>query len=258
MSMMTQPSNAVLKAFEILELFRDHPHLTPSECATRLNMPRTTAHRMLVTLKIAGMLEATADGRYSMAMQMFELGSWAPQVKRLNDVATRHLLLLREMTGLVVHLAVRDRNSILYLMKAHRTLDGLPTGIGRRGPLHATGLGKALLAAMPEEEARTIFEQTRRSFTPYTHQSWDTLSECLAETRRTGFSFDLEERKLGVCCLATTIKDGEGTPIAALSVVGPAKTYRDKLADFRAPLARAASAIARDFVRRPTDLASRA
>lgn len=256
MSMMTQPSNAVLKAFEILELFRDQPYLTPSECAAQLNMPRTTAHRMLVTLRHAGMLEATPDGRYSMAMQMFELGSWAPQVKRLNDVATRHLLLLREMTGLVVHLAVRDRNSLLYLMKAHRTVDGLPTGIGRRGPLHATGLGKALLAAMPEEEARAIFEQTGRPFTPYTHRTWESLSASLAEIRRTGFSYDIEERKLGVCCLATAIRDAEGTAIAALSVVGPTHPYKDKLADFRAPLARAASAIARDFVRRPADVAS--
>lgn len=252
----TQPANAVLKAFEVLELFRDSSYVTPSECTSRLGMPRTTAHRMLVTLRHAGMLEVTPDGRYSMAMSMFELGSWTPLVRRLNDVATGHLQLLRDRTGMIVHLAVRDGMSIVYLQNAHRGVVRLPSGVGSRGPMHATGLGKALLAAMPEAEAQAVVGQTVKSFTPRTHRSWESLADSLETTRATGFAYDIEERRMGVCCLATAVRNGQGEAIAAISIAAPADRFRDRMRDFRAPLATTATAVARDLVRRRLNVAS--
>ena len=252
----TQPAYAVLKAFEILALFRDAIYLTPSDCALRLGMPRTTAHRMLVTLRHAEMLDVTSDGRYSMSMSMFELGSWTPLARKLNEVATSHLLLLRDMTGLVVHLAVRDRSSVVYLQKAHRGRASIPTNVGARGALHATGVGKALLAAMPDADARALFEQTQQSFTQHTHRTWESLAADLDTIRSTGYSFDLEERALGVCCLATSVRDGEGKALAAISIAAPADRYRDTLKDFRVPLSRTAVEIARDLTRRRFNVAS--
>jgi DNA-binding IclR family transcriptional regulator len=76
--MATVPSSTVLKAFQVLELFAERPLLGAAEAARMLGVPRASVHRLLVTLKAAGVAESTAHGQYRLGLRLFELGSLAP------------------------------------------------------------------------------------------------------------------------------------------------------------------------------------
>ncbi|HSH56624.1 MAG TPA: IclR family transcriptional regulator C-terminal domain-containing protein, partial [Halomonas sp.] len=86
-----------------------------------------------------------------------------------------------------------------------------------------SGVGKALMAWLPEEELeRIINERGLPRVTENTLHTPESLREGLAEIRQLGFACDREEHAIGLHCVAACIHDEHGTPLAALSVSGPA------------------------------------
>ncbi len=146
----------------------EHRRLTLSELAERAELPVPTAHRLVGELVQWGALSRTASGEYVVGRRLWDLGLLAPVQTGLRQVASPYLHDLYGATLATVHLAVRDGTEVLYLdrLSGHASVPVVST-IGSRLPMHATGVGKVLLAhAPPAVQAEVLADLTR--VTPYT------------------------------------------------------------------------------------------
>lgn len=216
----TGPSVA-RRLVHVLTAFRpDDPPLTQAEIARRTAIPRPTVHRLVQELLHAGLLEK--DGaRLRLGMQLFELGSMAHRQRSLRELAMPVLSDLRLATRLTVHLAVLDGADVVYLEKiSGRDSPPLPSRVGGRMPAHCTGVGKALLAASPAPVVRQALARGLSRRTTRTTIAPGVLLRQLIAARRDQVAFDQGESHTDVVCVASSVLNDDGTPLAAVSVSG--------------------------------------
>ena len=160
---MTSRALAILDAFDA-----GSPRLSLSEIAERSGTPLTTAHRLLAELTDWGALVRRPDGRYEIGRKLWDLGLLAPVQLELRQVAAPFLMDVHTAIRDTVHLAVRDGLSALYVERiSGRESVPVVSRVGSRLPLHATGVGKVLLAAGPAD----VVEQALRSLTRMTRHT---------------------------------------------------------------------------------------
>jgi DNA-binding IclR family transcriptional regulator len=231
--MATASSTTIAKAFRVLQLFRKHPVLTASLCESELGIPRATAHRLLMSLRDAGALEQVPNGHYTLSVSLFELGVLAPERRRLGDRCGSELEALADRTGYRAHLAVLRGLEVLYLEAAHGVhaqAQGMRTRVGHRGPLHATAIGKVILAYGPESLLQETVAAGLPSYTPRTVRTHEDLRTELDAIRREGVAFIVGQYVDGITALAVPLLDGAGGVHAAISIVGDSRSMqRDKV-----------------------------
>jgi DNA-binding IclR family transcriptional regulator len=214
------------RVFRVLDAFGDKDRsLSAAELMRRTGLPKSTAHRIIGDLVERGMLEREAGG-FSLGLHLFELGCLVPPHRRLREVALPFMEDLYEATHEVVHLAIPQRSEVLYLVKitGHGGLP-LPTRDGARMPMHATGLGKVILAFSSRTAVRQLLGGPLRALTPYTIVVPEVLLRELAEVARTGLAFDREEAMVGAVCVAAPIFMPGSPSLAAVSVTGPSHRF---------------------------------
>jgi DNA-binding IclR family transcriptional regulator len=196
-----------------------HRVLTLTELAERAGMPLPTAHRLVGELVRWGALERRPAGDYVVGRRVWEIGLLAPAQSGLRQLASPFLHDLYAATLATVHLAERDGTRVLYLdrLSGHASVP-IVSEIGSRLPLHATGVGKVLLAHAPERIQATVLRNLTR-ITPYTITQPARLREQLARVRRDGFAQTNEEMTLGACSVAVPITGPGGEVVAALGIV---------------------------------------
>src|SRR3954453_1255652 len=186
------------RALAILDAFDSTvPRLSLSEIADRSGTPLTTAHRLLGELTEGGGLGRRSDGRYEIGRKLWDLGLLAPVQLELRQVAAPFLQDVHTAIRDTVHLAVRDGMSSLYVERGSgRESVPVVSRVGSRLPLHATGVGKVLLAAAPQE----VVEQALRSLTRLTRHTLvepGRVRRELAEVRRRRYALTSEEMSPG-------------------------------------------------------------
>jgi DNA-binding IclR family transcriptional regulator len=200
------------------------PRLTLSEIAQRSGTPLTTAHRLIGALAGWGALVRRPDGRYEVGRKLWDLGLLAPVQMELRQVAAPFLLDVHTATRDTVHLAVRDGLSALYVERiSGRESVPVVSQVGSRLPLHATGVGKVLLAAAPDDVLDRMLGALTRE-TRHTIADPMRLRREVAEVRRRGFARTAEEMSLGAASVAVPVPvDRAGTTVvaAALGIVVP-------------------------------------
>lgn len=206
---------ALLGAFD-----RRHRRLSLTELAARAQLPLATAHRLVGELEAWGALTREASGSYVVGHRMWDIGLLAPVRTGLREAASPFLHDLYGATFATVHLAVRDGDMVLYLdrLAGHASVP-VVSRVGSRLPMHATGVGKVLLAHAPEEIRATAFARLTR-ITPHTVVQPGTLSAQLSRVRRDGYATTVEEMSLGACSVAVPIFGTDGV-IGALGIVVP-------------------------------------
>lgn len=238
----TSRALAVLDAFDTTA-----PRLSLTEIADRSGTPLATTHRLLAELTAWGALTRRSDGRYEIGRKLWDLGLLAPVQLELRQVATPFLLDVHTATRETVHLAVRDEVKALYVERISGR-DSVPvvSQVGSRLPLHATGVGKALLAFAPgdvvEQALGRLTRQTRHTIVDPAR-----LRRELAEIRRRGYARTAEEMSLGASSAAVAIRTDGGTVVGALGVVVP--SHRRDLLRLVPVLDVAARGIARELAR---------
>lgn len=189
------------------------------ELARVTGIPRSTTHRLVTELVAWGALEQGPSG-LRLGVKLFELGTMSPSHTMLRDVALPFAHNLHEVTGLTVNIAVRDGMEIVYVEKiTTRSLRVPHSRLGGRASLHATGLGKAILAFSDEGLRKTVLESGLAPRTSKTLVEPAALAIELARVRETKLAYDVEESRLGLFCVAAPILVGN-LPIAAISVTG--------------------------------------
>ncbi|WP_347139342.1 HTH-type transcriptional regulator BhcR [Paracoccus sp. SSK6] len=212
------------RALDMLDLLAAHPGLTLSEVAERMEQSPSTVHRLLHSLAARGMVESDpATQAWNIGSATFRLGSAFMRRSGIVERARPILQNLMKHTGETANLGILNGDAVLFVSQAetHETIRAFfPPGT--RSPLHASGIGKALLAFGRDEVLRSYLDGTTLTrFTDKTLTTPDALTEDMARIRSRGFSFDDEERTRGMRCIAAPVFDLTGEAIAGVSVSGP-------------------------------------
>ena len=211
------------RALGVLDAFdAGHHRLTLSEVAERSGTPLTTAHRLLAELVAWGALARRDDGRYEIGRKLWDLGLLAPVQLELRQVAAPFLLDVHTATRDTVHLAVREGTNALYVERiSGRESVPIVSQVGSRLPLHATAVGKVLLASAPDDVVEQVLRAPTRA-TRHTVVDPRRMLRDLAEVRREGWARTSEEMSLGAASVAVpvTVERASGpVVVAALGIV---------------------------------------
>nr|WP_296071900.1 IclR family transcriptional regulator [uncultured Actinoplanes sp.] len=241
----TSRALALLGAFD-----PDHRRLTLSEMARRAGLPLATAHRLAGELTGWGALDRQPGGEYVVGRRMWDLGLLAPVQSGLRQAASPFLHDLYGTTLATVHLAVRDGSEVLYIdrLAGHVSVP-VVSGIGSRLPMHATGVGKVLLAYAPDDVVADVLGRLTR-VTPYTITQPSRLLEQLRRVRTEGYATTGEEMSAGACSVAVPVRGPDGEVVAALGIVVP--DLRRERARLVSALQVAAHGIARTLAATPS------
>lgn len=224
-----RPVGVTAKVIAILEAFTGGTPgdggLTLTEICGRAGLPLATGHRLVGELTAGGFLERGSDGAYRIGIRLWRIAAQTPAAAALRELALPYLEDLYEVTRENVQLAVLREGRALYLerLRGPRSVPIL-TRVGAELPLHATGVGKVLLAFAAEPVQREVIEAGLTACTPYTITDPDRLRRELAEVRRQGYAVTREEMTLGSCSVAAPVRDGRQRVIAAISLVARSGT----------------------------------
>lgn len=235
---------ALDRGLSILKALGRHGPMILSDISLTLGMPPSTAHRLLDTLHQHGFVALDpATQRWSIGVEAFRTGSAFLAHTNLVDAARTTLRQLMEETGETANLAIAENGHVVFVSQVET-----PQPIraffraGTRTPMHASGIGKALLAEMDEEAIRRILQRTGlAAFTPKTITNPAGLFEDLARIRARGWSFDNEEHHVGMRCVAATIHNAHGEAVAGVSISGPSVRLTDSAIEEIAPKVRKAA-----------------
>jgi DNA-binding IclR family transcriptional regulator len=238
------------RGLDILELFAgDSPELSQTEISERLGLPVPTVHRLVKLLMERGWLvRDRASRRLRLGLGAARL---LPAV-RLPDIARDPLRAMAERSGETVNLATLDTRSgtggseVLYLVsETGSNLLTLRSHVGLRLPVHATALGKCLLAQLDDQDARRVAgSEPYPALTPRTITSWDKLRAQLERVRRDGVAYSREEYEVGLHSIAVPLAwvDGDG-PVAVNVSLPSSRAGRDATAELTRELQAAADRI---------------
>ncbi|MDO2384359.1 IclR family transcriptional regulator [Mycobacterium avium subsp. hominissuis] len=213
---------ALLGAFDAA-----HRRLSLTDMARRADLPVPTAYRLVNELQRWGALTRTSSGDYVIGRRLWDVGLLAPMQTGLREVASPFLHDLYGATLATVHLAVREGTNALYIerLSGHASVP-VVSKIGTRLPMHATGVGKVLLAHAPEAIRTEVLAHLTR-LTAHTVIHGGVLRNQLSRVHRDGYATTVEEMTLGACSVAVPVYRGDDV-VAALGVVVPSLN-RDKL-----------------------------
>ena len=216
---------SVDRLFSIMEELSQHPRgMLLTDLANAVDLTPSTTHRFLGTLVAHHYAHKDPEsGKYRLTMRMYEVGARVLPGLNILSLARPYLESLSEEVEEVIHLVVRDDDEVLYLSR----LDGSPAVVnmgsytGLRNPMYCTGVGKAILAHLPEQEMCQIWSRTDTvRFTDNTITDLNVMRREAAKIREQGWAIDDEEHELGIRCVAAPVFDFKGSPVAAISVSG--------------------------------------
>lgn len=238
---------ALDRAIELLKLLAEIDEGALTEIALRVGMAPSTAHRLLMTLQQQGMVDFDETRqRWTIGVEAFRIGSSFLRRTRVADAGREVMKELMLTTGETANIANFDGGDVVFLsqVETHNEIRAFFRP-GARGPMHASGIGKALLAQMPRGQVDNIMKmQGLTPFTPKTLSSPRALHEDLAGIRKRGWSIDDEERTLGMRCIAAPIFNVHGEAVAGISISGPTVRLTDeKLAEYGPLVKRAAAKV---------------
>ncbi len=198
---------------------RERPTPTLSEISRAVQIPLSTAHRLVAELCTWGALERGEDGRYRIGLRIWELGALAPRGLGLREAALPFMEDLYEVTHENVQLAVRDDTEVVFVERfAGRDAVAVYTQVGGRFSLAPTGVGLVLLAHAPVDVQDRVLAGPLERFTPHTITDPRQLRRVLAEVRRTGVAVSDRQVTADAVSVAAPI-EVRGTVVAALSIV---------------------------------------
>jgi len=223
---------------------------TLTELATRTGLNISTCHHLLATLIKRGFATKVPGRRlYALGVRIHYLGHACLQVD-LPRRAEPYLEAINRATGETVHLAALQGDAVVTLAvrEARHAVRVETAKVGKVEAPHATSVGKAILAWLPEDEMRRILAHGMKRFTDNTITEFPALLESLRVVRRNGYAIDREEYLPGVICVGAAIRDQAGTVIGAISASTPAmRANEEHVALIRDEITAATRALSAEF-----------
>lgn len=241
---------SVERALQILDLFNEQAtELKITDISKLMGLSKSTLHSLLKTLQHHGYIDQNPEnGKYHLGMKLVERGHFVVGSIDIRQKAKIWLTDLSRRTGQTTHLGILDGREGVYIEKIEGRLAAIAySRIGRRLPVHATAIGKVLIAWLCENELNALLDGYQyTTFTPSTLASREALLDALIKTREQGYALDSEENEQGVRCVAVPVWNNESRVIAALSLSTLTSRVDDtELARFREQLQQAGFGLSR-------------
>jgi len=217
---------SLTRALSLLErLSHTEMGLNLSDVSGSLGLAPSTTHRLLSTMLQMGFVEFDEDqGLWYVGVKAFSVGN--AYLKKRDFVAQSRPLMkkLMSLSGETCNLAIIEQETTVFVAQVEcLEVMRMVVQLGSRGPLHATGVGKALLATLPKKEVMSLIQRIGLPrLTDNTITTPKLFLDDLKKTQAQGYAIDDEEQKLGLRCIAACIYDESSEPIAAVSISGPA------------------------------------
>lgn len=196
-----------------------------TDVAGSLGLAPSTAHRLLNSLRSHDFVDLDdTQGLWSIGVNAFSIGNAYLKKRDFIAQARPHMKRLVAETGETSNLAILEQGSVVYVgqVESPQTMR-MVVSLGSRSPVHAAGVGKALLSALPMKEALELVRNGgMKAYTEHTIINPSQFEQELVKIARQGYSLDDEEQFEGLRCIAANIYNEYGEAVAAISISGPA------------------------------------
>ena len=218
---------SVDRAIRILTVLQGARRVSLSELAGRLELPPSTVHGIIRTLVDHGMVtQERGSGRYQLGPAVLRLGNVYLDTLELRSRAVTWSEELARRSGFAVRTGVLLGDDVVIIHHEPRP-DGsrqMPE-VGIVIPAHASALGKALLAFLPDDARHLLDQPTLRSMTGETVTDPTLLAGQLDQVRTDGIALENDEAVLGECGAAGAVFDASGLAVGAVGVVVPSNEW---------------------------------
>lgn len=232
----TRDVRDVAPAFEVIETLRDVDSATADEVAETTDMSSSTVEEYLRQLEALEYVVAK-DGAYQNGLKFLDVGERVKYNTGIFDIVVEELDKLAAKSGELALFSVMEHGQNVLLYKAHGD-DAIRTAheTGLREPMHCSGLGKAILAELPDERVRNIIDRHGLpAMTEHTITDSEALFSELEDVRERGYALDMEEAKPGLRCVAASV-NSENSPLhGAVSVAAPKSRMQGTRLDEEVP-----------------------
>lgn len=202
-----------------------------TEIADHLGLPPSTAHRLLNSLEQLNFVaQDEARGNWYIGVKAFSVGNAFLRNRDFVAIVRPFMHDLVAQTGETSNLAILDGGVPVFIAQVEcNEMMRMVATLGSNAPVHASGVGKALLSRQREAEVEAIIaESGLPALSPNTITSPEAFRTELQHIREQGYSFDNEEQSVGLRCVAANIYNEHGEAVAAISISGPAPRITDK------------------------------
>jgi IclR family pca regulon transcriptional regulator len=212
------------RGLKVIEAFGEtRPRLSIADTSKLTGLDRATVRRSLLTLADLGY--ADYDGKFfTLTPKILRLGHAYLSATPLPALIQPHLDQLSERAGQSASASVLDGTEIVYIARAsQRRVMSINLTPGSRLPAFCASMGRVLLAALPESEARAVLSRTDlKANTPNTKTDPDVLMTEFQRVRAQGYAVIDQELEIGLCSIAVPVENSRGHTVAAINIGAPA------------------------------------
>ena len=212
------------RALNVLDCLTNRPGMTLTEIAETLEQAPATIYRILSTYENRNIVEMDpVSQEWFIGAESFRFGSAFLRRTGLVERARPCMRELMEETGETANLGIEVHGEVMFLSQIE-TQENIRAFFppGTKSPMHASGIGKALLAhAQPAVIESYLKQKSLKTFTENTLSDPGKLKDELVQIKQQGFALDNEEKSTGMRCVAAPIFNFYGEAVAGISISGP-------------------------------------
>lgn len=220
------------RIFNTIECLAQNGAMGLQELSSKLSLNKSTVHRILNSLICMDYVRQDSESsKYSLSFKICGLSNQILARNSMIDIARPYIKELSSASGETVHLVQIDGINAIYIDKVEASKNSVRmiSMVGKSIPLYCSGVGKAMLADLPNEKIESIWKHSSiRQLTKYTVTNYSDFLKLIDETRKTGYAMDNEENELGVRCIAVALKGYNGKSTHAISISAPKDRMSDK------------------------------
>lgn len=235
-AVMTDTKNPIQvseRIFHTIECLAQNGAMGLQELSTALDLNKSTVHRILNSLICMDYVRQDPETvKYSLSFKICGLSNQILSQNSMIDIARPFIKELSANSGETVHLVQLDGINATYIDKVEASQNSVRmiSMVGKSIPLYCSGVGKAILADMPDTKIESIWKQSFiQQLTEHTVTRFVDFMSLIEETRRSGYALDNEENEIGVRCIAVSLKGYNGKSTYAISISAP----KDRMSDAR-------------------------
>ena len=219
------------RIFHTIECLAQNGAMGLQELSTALDLNKSTVHRILNSLICMDYVRQDPETvKYSLSFKICGLSNQILSQNSMIDIARPFIKELSANSGETVHLVQLDGINATYIDKVEASQNSVRmiSMVGKSIPLYCSGVGKAILADMPDAKIESIWKQSFiQQLTEHTVTRFVDFMNLIEETRRSGYALDNEENEIGVRCIAVSLKGYNGKSTYAISISAPKDRMRD-------------------------------
>lgn len=246
------PVQSAERIFKVLEILADNGEMGLMELSTELGLHKSTVHRLLMSLICMGYAKQNEKNqKYTLTYKLVNMSGKILERMDIVEIAKPYLERLSNISGETVHLVRRDGSDILYIHKIEAKVGTIRmvSHVGMIHPMYCSGVGKAIMATLPEKEVKKIWDASViERKTAKTIVTFEDMMKTLEQVRKNGYALDDEENEEGVRCIAASLR-GYGKSVKyAFSISGPvSRMTKERIEELAADMKKVQAELSREL-----------